>query len=842
MDSMSFMHYFESRIVVIKVIGFATCSAHFFTINQMWHSGKSEGETCFANGRFPPSFLCHRQCQVSVVCSEGRLPWVKAAPQRVSTHKCLDGAYIPMAWVCDSIQQDCRDGKDEHACNHVYVVPNDSTIMLTPHNPFMYDQEKEFNDHYMSGCNGLYFTCPTGGCVPLNTLCDGYINCNDNADEILCRVRNKEQNKSISQIQNVNNSIKPYISSVWFNVTNGLGYFYRFCDDSYLSYSELCVYDPDHNLDIDCYIPLREKCRYISCPWHFKCHDSFCIPIHRVCDGLADCLYGDDESSCSKMTCKGLFQCRNESYCVPPWEVCDGMVHCPQWRDDELYCNTCPVGCQCHGNAVLCTQVTADMRATHLQQLCQHQSIKALIYISSQEDYIDHICHQASILYLVMQNVKYHLLAANRVYHFTALRYLDLIDNTITMIPSSQLSGCTILSILNLAYNKLQIINDGSFAGLDNLHTLILSNNEITTIHENVFFDTPVLQKLFIEMNKITALSADQIPPFDSLTVLTSDYDILCCFYVSAQHCSPAVDVLSLCYNLLGGNSRQTLITFQCFTIIFMNTVSVCWNLRHPNVEIVQLFNLNVADLFMGLSLFSMLSFNFWYTNMFMDVVLTWKEHWVCYLSATLNFLSLEGSMLITTCMLLQRIANLKKMKTVGLNSKSIMKNIMGYTGLWLICSGICTCLLIIRMQTMINTEYGSSLCFVIDPFSQVLSTKMYPWIGGMLLIILNTVGVAIMGFSYIFLSKILWYSFSVNKLGVKKPCSFGFVKIAILLFSLLWTYLPFITVYILALGAYEVDKFMATWILIMTMPLSSLLNPFVNMILPLTAHLKKLQ
>ena len=34
---------------------------------------------------------------------------------------------------------------------------------------------------------------------------------------------------------------------------------------------------------------------------HYKCHDSFCIPLKRLCDGVTDCPLGDDENRCGKL-------------------------------------------------------------------------------------------------------------------------------------------------------------------------------------------------------------------------------------------------------------------------------------------------------------------------------------------------------------------------------------------------------------------------------------------------------------------------------------------------------------------------------------------------------------
>ncbi|KHJ75286.1 Low-density lipoprotein receptor domain class A, partial [Oesophagostomum dentatum] len=62
----------------------------------------------------------------------------------------------------------------------------------------------------------------------------------------------------------------------------------------------------------------------------FTCSDKKCVPLMLVCDGIEDCLEGEDEKNCS---CGGLdkFECRSASgktKCIPKSKVCDGVWDC----------------------------------------------------------------------------------------------------------------------------------------------------------------------------------------------------------------------------------------------------------------------------------------------------------------------------------------------------------------------------------------------------------------------------------------------------------------------------------------------------------------------------------
>ena len=45
----------------------------------------------------------------------------------------------------------------------------------------------------------------------------------------------------------------------------------------------------------------------------YKCRESYCIPLHMVCDDVPDCPEGEDEQGCSNPTkVIGLLKCRGD--------------------------------------------------------------------------------------------------------------------------------------------------------------------------------------------------------------------------------------------------------------------------------------------------------------------------------------------------------------------------------------------------------------------------------------------------------------------------------------------------------------------------------------------------
>ena len=51
-------------------------------------------------------------------------------------------------------------------------------------------------------------------------------------------------------------------------------------------------------------------CKTHECPDAFKCHQSYCIAVHMVCDGVPDCPDGEDEHGCDTLKTDGMFRYR----------------------------------------------------------------------------------------------------------------------------------------------------------------------------------------------------------------------------------------------------------------------------------------------------------------------------------------------------------------------------------------------------------------------------------------------------------------------------------------------------------------------------------------------------
>ena len=120
---------------------------------------------------------------------------------------------------------------------------------------------------------------------------------------------------------------------------------------------DTCIYDREY---ISCEQTGTTRhlyyCAEFECPSHFKCDNSYCVPIRHRCDNQWDCPNGEDENNCLDFDCYGLFFCPFEQKCLSFLDVCDGTPHCTDTEIDEQYCDVrpCPNDCFCVGRSIQC--------------------------------------------------------------------------------------------------------------------------------------------------------------------------------------------------------------------------------------------------------------------------------------------------------------------------------------------------------------------------------------------------------------------------------------------------------------------------------------------------------
>ena len=413
------------------------------------------------------------------------VPQTKAVNSK-QLFSCKNGNFKQAVYQCNG-EIDCQKHEDEQNC---------PDICSTYNNCFRGCALPDCT------CTQLYHQCNLGGCVHQTFVCDGIVHCPaDDSDELMCQYQISKSTK------------KKRLFNGAFSLCNS------FSNETYPN-NEICLLTRDQ-YGVTEHCSNTEHLRYcvdFRCPNHFKCFESYCIPLHLVCDGVEDCPTGQDEEHCGEFSCQGYFQCKGTRLCLHLNYLCDGVVDCPVHQDDEQYCDNfqCPTDCQCMGFTVDCIQVTISS----LQYILKHKNRKVII-LSSKRAIVNSADIQFSYFpWLLVLNLTGTWFAENlypEVFnHMPQLRILDLTNVRIVLVKGSTFRNMNFLKHLYLIHSETFRLYTNTFQ-LPSLVSLHLQQSRINYIQNGVFCCLPKLRTINLSYNNIEHISVET---FESLNGL----------------------------------------------------------------------------------------------------------------------------------------------------------------------------------------------------------------------------------------------------------------------------------------------------------------------------------
>lgn len=787
-------------------------------------------------------------------------------------YECIDHSCISIDAVCDGTK-DCPNGEDEKCddfCKHngYHVGLKDCGKLCPPG---------------VCECDASYFQCKMGGCVQFDRVCDYIADCPDRSDEAYCGKTELHAYKKLSEDFLCGDSITsiayrlvddlipdcPDGSDEKFEIisTQSPKYQKSICNNTHFAchpYHQRCYHSKFKcQYDLDDYLHLKHcrnaahlvDCRWSVCHNNFKCLNSYCIPLHRVCDKSIDCPLHDDEQDCGELQCPGLFRCK-AGVCLHPDLLCDGEENCPIYGDDETYCDQqkCPANCKCSGHTLVCDTILGSLNQQFAKKLIVTginsiidgsalEGMSALLWADLSNNSILYLPTEPKTLFRD-QNLLFNLdISNNKISHiphkcFTGLnqlRFINLEGNPITEIGSNVLPQS--IHIERLAIQSIQDIRRDSLQGLKNLRTLNINSLNLNYLPYGFFSSMVSLKELSVYASEKVHADLSLFKSIHGLKTLHTNYPQLCCLSDNPDVCKSRGGH-ARCTSLLQG-IHGVLTWCESFHILIFNGLGIFlrfMNKLEPDSVII--FNLHMADFIMalylvGLSIASVILGETFAIN---------EHHWFrsnwCAVLSILSSTSVGVSNALTMLISVERYRNIRHFSKFHMRSAKTT---------WLLCWCIWLVFIlfsflpfIVHILLKIPYPVINRYCLQMNFFTDEPPLQLYQFvIHG----VLNSIfGIVTSVCYYQIYRSCLHSAKSLEEIGGLKYGQHvrSFKKIPALMVSTNATALALNFVFIASMLPYSIHWSIAKWVMVTILPLNSIINPFVHTISSYTfSHMK---
>ena len=536
----------------------------------------------------------------------------------VPQHQCGDGTCIMAQYKCDNIP-DCPDRSDEVNC---------SSVCTANYNCSTY--------------------CPKGHCV-----------CNSNYVQIFNKCTplyiwyeqwtHSQYISMPSLVMAINTS--PTCPDGWLKCNP---------KDSCQCYpnANICVFERTFYGDSK-HCPNTnhlQNCDHHQCPSMFTCNDSYCIPFHMVCDGVADCPDGRDEEHyhCATLSCPGMLKCRHDGICIHPNYYCDGVVHCLMSQDDELFCKICPVDCQCLGHTMFCYKMQPPFP----------NRINTVVGLFIDTVYgIFHLNkYNMNLNILYISNVSMTSPGIHKTINIqTQLKSLTMINNNLKKLESFAFSNLCGLLYLVIQMNWIRQIDPHAFSGLHSINYLNLSNLHIHTLGRCAFCHMTTLIAIDISGNYITHITVEIVQfshPIDSLDIsnnhikyldtdaltnnvhsLITNQVVLCCYVREILPSCKLVDIQPPCNVILINDPTSYACALFVTFLLLINMYVVIYRMSSSVSHFTVIQHLSISYLCYVAYLMVLTCTHFWYESQFPIHQDIWLQSIPCNLATFVSVL-----------------------------------------------------------------------------------------------------------------------------------------------------------------------------------------------------------
>ncbi len=402
--------------------------------------------------------------------------------------------------------------------------------------------------------------------------------------------------------------------------------------------SEVCVFRLDKNGLLS---PCRtgghlENCKDINCNTNFKCTGSHCIPWSFVSDGKWDCPNGEDEIKFlehkQSLMCFKMFKCKASPSCIHVGSICNGVQDCVL-GDDEQFCDLlsqiCFTNCHCLLYALVCIEVFPFIPGKtylyHSVFLKQSSVVEMPILLRM----IPHV--------LSMNLSKNDISEICNIQYPASLLFMTIIDNNVAKLMADCISLQS-LKILKLDHNVITTIAKASFMHLPDMQLLSLRNNPICKYSSDFLLNSSLL--LLVLPNFRTLANQERVPHLNFVAqfVMTEDFH-LCCAFFGHNVCITKKPWHFSCTSLLPQLPMLYLsIAISLLVLIINATACICFALKSNKAFKGTMFLVCFSDLLCATYLAILCIADRNYRGVFPFREMSWRSNPFCFSAMFLSF------------------------------------------------------------------------------------------------------------------------------------------------------------------------------------------------------------
>ncbi|XP_045121352.1 LOW QUALITY PROTEIN: G-protein coupled receptor GRL101-like [Portunus trituberculatus] len=672
-------------------------------------------------------------------------------------------------------------------------------------------------------CGPGEWRCQSGQCVPAVARCDLLYSCLDKTDEIGCEG-------------------EPCGAGYW---RCGGGQ----CVESRL-WCDWVKDCPDGSDEVDCG-DARGECG----PGEFRCSSGQCIERRYRCDASVGERQGCADSShllnCSMFECgPGVLKCASGP-CLGLGQVCDGFVDCPLTWDDE---DNCPFVCSASAPSCECRDISINCEGRELKSVPKDIELQISRFHLSGNDLEDSLSAETFVLYshlayLDISNNSLTVLPVGLFLGLNRLRILDLRDNLLTCFQNSTFLGLVNLRTLHVTGNRVATLEGWSLYGLSSLSSLDLSGQRVSNVSTHAFLGLRSLLSLNLSHNHLSGLEDGSLTGLAKLLSLDlrgnmisvmdprvfsvlprllhlwTDEFRFCCLARHVPSCYPRPDQFSSCEDLMTNGVLRVCVWVLASLALSGNLLVILWRLVYSSDNQVHSFlitNLALGDLCMGLYLLIIAAVDMRYRGVYFIYDAVWRTSPLCQLAGFLSTFSSELSVFTLTVITLERFLVIMFPFRVPRLTMGWTRAIMG--GVWA-CVGLLSALPLAPLTYFKNFYGRSGVCLALHITHEKPSGWEY---SVFVFLVVNLVSFSVIAGSYCGMYRAARTSSAAVRSDQQVRESSMARKMMLIVVTDAACWLPIILLGLLSLAGVIIPPQVFAWVAVFILPLNAAVNPLL--------------